>query len=283
MNARKIRSIYFPLTIPHPERLRNWRCKVVYRSSEVVASGEVFAVRHRIQAPKPALVGKRIAFVSDLHYRACEKERRIADLAVEHICVFHPDVLCFGGDLVSYAEEIDVQLELLEKFRCCAPIRFAVPGNWERAKRWLPLHFWEELYAQAGIRFLSNALGEADDLFFYGVDDLSAGEPRLPERWPEEGAIVLLAHQPDTVIALDRSHAFDAISLILCGHTHGGQIRFPWIGPIYVPSQYGCRIDYGLFERRGGTPCMIVSSGAGNRSLSFRFNCRREVVLVEFV
>ena len=244
---------------------------------------EVSATRYRLPAPVPGAAGRRLAFVSDFHYRGHPKDRKLADLAVERIRAFSPDFLCFGGDLTSDAAELDTQPELLEKFRDCAPVRFAVPGNWERGKSWLPVSFWEELYAEAGIRFLCNAGAEADCFYFHGADDLAGGDPRLPESWPEERAPVLLAHRPDTVIALDTCHALDPIALILCGHTHGGQVRFPFLGPVYASSQYGCKLDYGLFERRGGTPRMIVSSGVGNRSLSFRFNCRREVVLVEFI
>lgn len=282
MNTRKIRPIYYPLTVPHPERLRKWSCKIDYRSAEVIAAGEVSATRYRLPAPAPGAAGKRLAFVSDFHYRGHPKDRKLADLAVERIRAFSPDFLCFGGDLTSDAAELDTQPELLKKFRDCAPVRFAVPGNWERGKSWLPVSFWEELYAEAGIRFLCNAGAEADCFYFHGADDLAGGDPRLPESWPEERAPILLAHRPDTVIALDTCHALDPIALILCGHTHGGQVRFPFLGPVYASSQYGCKLDYGLFERRGGTPRMIVSSGVGNRSLSFRFNCRREVVLVEF-
>ena len=282
MNTSKIRPIYYPLTVPHPERLRKWSCKIDYRSAEVIAAGEVSATRYRLPAPAPGAAGKRLAFVSDFHYRGHPKDRKLADLAVERLRAFSPDFLCFGGDLTSDAAELDTQPELLKKFRDCAPVRFAVPGNWERGKSWLPVSFWEELYAEAGIRFLCNAGAEADCFYFHGADDLAGGDPRLPESWPEERAPVLLAHRPDTVIALDTCHALDPIALILCGHTHGGQVRFPFLGPVYASSQYGCKLDYGLFERRGGTPRMIVSSDVGNRSLSFRFNSRREVVLVEF-
>ena len=122
MNTRKIRPIYYPLTVPHPERLRKWSCKIDYRSAEVIAAGEVSATRYRLPAPAPGAAGKRLAFVSDFHYRGHPKDRKLADLAVERIRAFSPDFLCFGGDLTSDAAELDTQPELLEKFRDCAPV-----------------------------------------------------------------------------------------------------------------------------------------------------------------
>ena len=235
MNTSKIRPIYYPLTVPHPERLRKWSCKIDYRSAEVIAAGEVSATRYRLPAPAPGAAGKRLAFVSDFHYRGHPKDRKLADLAVERIRAFSPDFLCFGGDLTSDAAELDTQPELLEKFRDCAPVRFAVPGNWERGKSWLPVSFWEELYAEAGIRFLCNAGAEADCFYFHGADDLAGGDPRLPESWPEERAPILLAHRPDTVIALDTCHALDPIALILCPHARR-------TGPLPVP-RAGLRIE----------------------------------------
>lgn len=254
MNTRKIRPIYYPLTVPHPERLRKWSCKIDYRSAEVIAAGEVSATRYRLPAPVPGAAGRRLAFVSDFHYRGHPKDRKLADLAVERIRAFSPDFLCFGGDLTSDAAELDTQPELLEKFRDCAPVRFAVPGNWERGKSWLP----GQLLGGA-LRGSRNPLSlqrrsRGGLLLFPRRRRSGRRRSEAAESWPEERAPVLLAHRPDTVIALDTCHALDPIALILCGHTHGGQVRFPFLGPVYASSQYGCKLDYGLFERRGGTP-----------------------------
>ncbi|MBS1370646.1 MAG: hypothetical protein HPZ91_11895 [Lentisphaeria bacterium] len=283
MKVRKIRSIYYPLTVPHPERLRKWTRKIGYRKARVAVPGEVAATLYTLPAPSPETVGRRIAFAADFHYRGTVRDRRLAAKAAEQIRAFRPEVLCLGGDLAADATDLDALPELLEQLRGCAPFRLAIPGNWERGKTWLPAGFWHKLYGAADILYLCNAGVEHNGLFFYGCDDLTNGDPHLPDRWPAGVPSVLVVHRPDTVIALDTLHAIEPVKLILCGHTHGGQVRFPLFGPVYASSGYGCRLEYGLFERRGGTPKMIVSSGISNRSFNLRFNCRREVVLVEFV
>lgn len=283
MKLSFIRSIYYPLTVPHPERLRRWSRKIGYGSATVVSSGKVSVIRYLIPAPFPGAKGRRIAFAADFHYCGKARDRSLAALAAKLVREWQPDVLCFGGDLVADASELNALPELLEQFRNAAPLMLAVPGNWERGKTWLHDDYWLELYDRFGIRYLCNAGLDTGDFYYYGCDDLGNGEPRLPARWPEDKAIVLLSHRPDTVVALDAFHALKPVELILCGHTHGGQIRFPLIGPVYASSMYGCRLDYGLFERRGQTPRMIVSSGISNRSCGIRFNCRREVVQIEFI
>lgn len=283
MNFSRIRSIYYPLTVPRPERLQRWSRKINYGSASVVFSGEVSATRYSIPAPSAEIKGRRIAFATDFHYCGTPLDRRLAALAAKLVRDWNPDVFCFGGDLVADASELDALPELLEQFRDIAPLSVAIPGNWERGKTWLRDDYWIDLYAGFGIRYLCNSGIDHGGFYCYGCDDLTNGDPRLPDQWPEGKTIIMLSHRPDTVIALDTFQTLKPVELILCGHTHGGQVRLPFIGPVYASSMYGCHFDYGLFERCGGTPRMIVSSGIGNRSLGFRFNCRREVAQIEFV
>ena len=282
MKLRTLRSIYFPLTVPHPGRLRRWVRSIGYNRVRVVAGGEVTAVLYTLPAASPAIAGRRIAFATDFHYGGSARDRHLATLAAERVREFRPDVLCLGGDLSTDAIELDALPELLEKFRDIAPLRLAIPGNWERGKSWLKAEFWESLYEAAGIRYLCNAGVEYEGFYFYGCDELANGSPHLPERWPSGRFPVLLVHRPDTAIALDTLHALEPGGLSLCGHTHAGQVRLHPIGPLYASSRYGCRLAYGLYQRRNGTTRMIVSSGIGDCSFPLRIGCRREVVLIEF-
>jgi len=283
VNLLRIRSIYYPLTVPHPGRLRRWTRRIDYGAADVVREGEVAATRYSIPAPSPKTCGKRIAFVSDFHYRGTPGDRRRAAIVVERVREWNPEVLCFGGDLVADACDLGALPELLAPFRGIAPLSLAISGNWERGKVWLPLEYWTGLYDRFGIRFLCNSGISHGGFYYYGSDELAQGAPCLPDPWPAPMPVILLAHRPDTVIALDSFDSLRPVELALCGHTHGGQVRLPLIGPVYASSRYGCRLDYGLFERNGGTPRMIVCSGVGSCSLRLRFRCRREVVLIELV
>ncbi len=84
---------------------------------------------------------------------------------------------------------------------------------------------------------------------------------------------VLLAHSPDQ-IGWARRHGFD---LMLAGHTHGGQIRFPVVGPVVCPSRFGVRYASGVFYEP--PTVMHVSRGVSGET-PLRWNCLPEVTRV---
>ncbi len=81
---------------------------------------------------------------------------------------------------------------------------------------------------------------------------------------------LLLSHSPDQIGWARRNH----IDLMLAGHTHGGQIRLPILGPVYSPSVYGCRYASGVFWEP--PTLMSVTRGVSGRE-PIRYNCRPEV------
>lgn len=82
---------------------------------------------------------------------------------------------------------------------------------------------------------------------------------------------VLLSHSPDQIAWARRA----GIDLMLAGHTHGGQIRLPLIGPVYAPSLYGCRYASGVFDE---SPTLLsVTQGVSGRE-PIRYNCPPEII-----
>ena len=278
--------LYHPLRIPRPERLRRWQLLTGYHQAEVVSDGIVALVRYRIAVPFAGAAGRRIAFVSDQHYRGNRKDRRLATAVERLLREISPDYLLLGGDVSSHGNEMKFLPDMLRRLSSAAAgarALLAVPGNWERGKCWISPEHWREIFSDGGFQLLYNQSWSDDLLYVHGSDDLSSdGVPAVPERWPEDRIGVLLAHRPDTVIALDRQNDLCGCRLALCGHTHGGQWRLPGIGALYDSSRYRRQFTYGCFERKDFGTRMIVSSGIGELSLPWRFNCRREVVLVEF-
>jgi len=85
---------------------------------------------------------------------------------------------------------------------------------------------------------------------------------------------ILLMHYPAWVKCLGNLK-FD---LMLAGHSHGGQVRVPFYGPIILPRGVG-EYDLGLFHTQAGP--LYVSSGIGWFPLPVRFNCRTEITVIE--
>ncbi|HZL31443.1 MAG TPA: metallophosphoesterase [Pseudolabrys sp.] len=104
---------------------------------------------------------------------------------------------------------------------------------------------------------------------FRGVDDL----PGTLARVTTDDPVILLAHEPDIFPAVPAR-----VSLTLAGHTHGGQIRLPFVPPVWTPSQYGARYAYGHIVEGGRH--MIVSGGLGTSKVPLRLGVPPEIVRV---
>ena len=104
---------------------------------------------------------------------------------------------------------------------------------------------------------------------FRGVDDL----PGTLARIQTDDPVVLLVHEPDIFPKVPAR-----VALTLAGHTHGGQIRVPFIWPHLVPSQYGARFAYGhvIEDDRH----LIVSGGLGTSIIPARLGVPPEIVHV---
>jgi uncharacterized protein len=87
---------------------------------------------------------------------------------------------------------------------------------------------------------------------------------------PDNGFRLCLSHSPDQLPWAKEN----GIDLMLCGHTHGGQIRIPGIGSVFVPSRFGGRYDQGVFQ---DTPTVMHVSRGLAGTLPVRYFCRPEV------
>jgi uncharacterized protein len=240
---------------------------------------EVRRSRIHVRGLHPDLEGFRVALLSDLH--AGEGTplwlvRRACRLAMRE----RPHLVAVTGDLTS--DRWRSFRPVLRALRClAAPYGvWAVPGNHDHVvgiARWR-----RELEAHPVVRPLVNEAhllpaGRAA-LCVAGVDDLSQGTPRLEMLPPpaKRDFTLLLAHDPDTAERARRT--FDAVDLVVSGHTHGGQVRLPFMGPVLNPSR-GETYDQGL-RRRPWTQ-VYVSRGVGTVHLPVRFLCRPEVAVLE--
>jgi uncharacterized protein len=134
--------------------------------------------------------------------------------------------------------------------------------------------------AESGIIELSNEVypiqrGQAR-LYVAGIDDYIARNDRLEqvlEQLPEEGAAILLAHEPDFADISARTGRFD---LQISGHSHGGQVNLPLIGPLYLP-RYARKYTSGLYNVNG--MIQYTNRGVGKVHVPLRLNSSPEITV----
>jgi uncharacterized protein len=227
-----------------------------------------------------AWVGARIALLTDLHYGRLTKldhVRRIVKLTN----AARPDVVVFTGDLVSRLESPEVPLaKALAEIS--APLsKFAVPGNHDYWSGFGPV---SQCLRDAGFTLLINShtvlRRQGQPLVLAGVDDLWAGRPDLAGALARlssdaaEAKRIVLCHNPDYA---DIMPAQPRVDLMLCGHTHGGQVKIPF-GPRPELPIENEKYAAGLAQ---GPQCRLYTSvGLGMVGIPIRFNCRPEIAII---
>ncbi|MEN6545073.1 MAG: metallophosphoesterase [Armatimonadia bacterium] len=247
----------------------------------------------RISLPglPPELEGLTIAHLSDLHIKspANNFSYEIAEQAVALALAQRPDLVCLTGDLGHASRHVDRAAEVL------APLAifpaYAVMGNHDHDKvlendvigppavRCTPRE-WRSTIEAVGIHVLQNEHTvlklRGSEVVIAGVGDPSCGWDDLPEALegvPEGDLRLLLVHSPDL---LDEPDA-DWADLVLCGHTHGGQVNLPGIGCPWAPVWRDRARAEGLLAV-GDTHCFITRGIAAG--LRTRFRCRPQVALL---
>jgi predicted MPP superfamily phosphohydrolase len=214
------------------------------------------------------LNGLSIVQLSDLHFARCY-QRTYFDAVVDSCREWPADLVLITGDIVDDLEMIDWIEPILGRLEARHG-KFAILGNhdYEHAPE-LILSALE----RAGFTTLE---GRWSTLKLEGAI-LAVGGTSAP--WGPEFEVgdipkadfhVLLSHTPDQ-FAKARRWGMD---FVLSGHNHGGQIRLPLIGPLFMPSLYSRRFDRGFF--RSGSTLLYVSEGIGGKH-PVRFGCTPEV------
>jgi hypothetical protein len=206
----------------------------------------------------------RVVHFTDLHHKG---NRRYLESVVARINRLAPDCVCFTGDIIEDTAHLSEALEILRGIK--APL-YGVPGNHDY---WANADFDRiaEAFAATGGKWLMDdtVLSQDGRVNLHGATCLKA-----PVFRPREGLNLLLMHYPYWIERLARLR-FD---LILAGHSHGGQVRLPFLGSILIPGGVG-RYDLGLFQTTSGP--LYVNPGIGTFYLNVRFCCRPEITLFE--
>lgn len=231
-----------------------------------------------------ALDGLTIAQISDLHYHP-QFSAGVISKAVELIRQLNPDILALTGDYVTLSEFRSEDPGAAKAASPCAELLaslrpklgvFAVLGNHDT--------FTDPVYVEGaltehGIRVLSNQATpvekDGERIWIAGTADALGGFPDLDAALrglPQKEPVVLLAHEPDFA---DEAAKYP-VDLQLSGHSHGGQIRLPFLPPPVLP-RLGRKYPIGL--RKVGPMALYTNIGLGTIGVPIRILAPPEVTL----
>ena len=231
----------------------------------------------------------KVLHLSDFHASQVVSLSYIAG-AIQQGLEWKPDLICVTGDFITEKfDRLDRYREILSPIAQAAPA-FACLGNHDGG-RWAQCvggytdtAAVQALLAKSRIKLLHNATTEIEvggwRLNLVGLGDLWAeevdAEAAFARLTPAPGSTTLvLSHNPDSKSQL-RSHPWQ---LLLCGHTHGGQLRLPFLGTPFAPVE-DKRFVSGL--HRWEDRWIHVSEGVGN-VYGLRFNCPPTVSLLTLI
>ncbi len=232
-----------------------------------------------------AFHGFRIAQISDIHLDEFT-EPWFLERVIRHVNDLKPDLVLITGDYITLGAFSFIAIrhalhrcaELLTNLTC--PMRYGVLGNHDTAVG-APMVI--DALQSTGTPILHDSYLAIErngaHLWIAGTTDPATTIPKLDRALPErpDGPVILMAHAPDfadNVLAHPRGKHVD---LMLSGHTHGGQIRLPFLGPTVLPP-VGRKYAEGhyQFDRMQ----LYVNRGIGTVGLPFRFNCPPEITVL---
>ncbi len=227
-----------------------------------------------------ALEGIKILHISDLHIkRIGKKEKKI----LRYIEELKPDLILITGDYLDYTPRLEIAVEFIGKLKA----RMGVFGNVGNVDYVYPVNV-----ARLKKRCPENILlNEARQVFFKGQSlwIVGVGDPILYKTRsffekkikdllgsvPSDEPCVVLIHRPEQIPLVLSLGA----ELVLCGHTHGGQMRLPFSLQFYNQSEECKKYNKGIYHVDNSI--VNVSAGVGTSDISMRFLCPPEISLLE--
>ena len=226
----------------------------------------------------------KIIHLSDIHNTESKKLKK--DL-VKKITSEKPNIIVITGDLIdSRRTDIDSALNFVKELRKIAPIYYVIGNHETRLK---DLDKVIKKLKDAKVIVLDNKVEtikiEDEVINIMGINDPNLYNSKKLAKtinkninninYDKNNYTILLSHRPEYYDI----YVQNKIDLVLTGHAHGGQIRIPFIGGLFAPSQ-GLFPKYtsGSFTKDKTT--MIVSRGIGNSLFPFRINNRPDLVVI---
>ncbi|HDR7950758.1 TPA: metallophosphoesterase [Bacillus toyonensis] len=219
---------------------------------------------------------KKILQFSDVHLGPEFTLKQLENL-VEKMNELHPDIVVFTGDLIdkfgSYSAEKDEAKVILQKIN--APLgKYAVFGNHDRGGGGSV--FYKKYMEEAGFSVLVNEVqkievGNGKYITISGLDDFLLGKPQIAatlKHVRQQDFNMLLVHEPDVV---DKVACYP-VDFQVSGHSHGGQVQIPFIGPLITTKLAESYVE-GMYELEGKNKPLhlYVNRGIGTTRMPVRF------------
>lgn len=224
-----------------------------------------------------AFNGTKIVYIADIHHSEYFSLARVKNL-VRQVNGLKPDIILLGGDYVTSSSKYIIPC--FDEFKNLeAPLgKFGVLGNHDH---WEGAELSRSSMAKAGITLLDNKatwiIKDGKRIKIGGVGDLWDDKQDIipaTRELTENDFTILLSHNPDYVEQITDKR----ISLVLSGHTHGGQVTlFGFWGP-FTPSAYGEKYRKGLVKTQSTQ--VLVSNGIGPVGYPLRFFARPQINVI---
>lgn len=244
--------------------------------SVIIEPNSLEVIKYEIEDNR--LQGVRVAFLSDFHLKRRDYNR--LDKIVRVTNLQSPDVVLLGGDFANghnLKNTMNPNIAAQKLSLLNAPV-YAVLGNHDW---WSDGEAITNALKDSGIRVLENSsvriVLRKRYVDIVGLADYTTRTPKVGQALKKTmEPRIIITHNPDVYYDI-----VDKVSLILAGHTHGGQFVIPFAKPIFVPSKYGSEFASGLIKKTVNK--MIISKGLGTSILPIRLNCKPEITIIDFV
>lgn len=241
---------------------------------------EFVKVKMPIQNLPKNLIGKTIMQISDIHVGNKFNYQYIID-SFKEAKLLQPDFVVYTGDFVSYeTKEQFKQLEKVMEFVVKGTQgTVGVLGNHDYGGDWLEQEVADSvtrILENAGITILVNQQKEMNGLNIIGIDDywgMNFNPKKVMSKYDNKKANIVLCHNPDVC---DLPVWNNYKGWILSGHTHGGQVKPPFLTPPILPVE-NKRYSAGKIDLNDGRT-LYINRALGNL-LQVRFNVRPEITI----
>ncbi len=241
---------------------------------------------HTISSPliPKSFNGVKIVQFSDLHLGYNYTLEQL-EVLINKINTEQPDLVFFTGDLMDDQRTYTRTNEIAPVLkRVQAPLgKFAIYGNHDHGG--YGTEVYEQIMTEAGYEILLNSgktikLVDGSQIAVLGIDDLMLGKPQIEKTIQlakQNIYTILLLHEPDIAPRI----AAYPVNLQLSGHSHGGQVQIPFIGPVITPPLAEKYVEgfYKLNGKSGNELLVYVNRGIGTTRVPFRFLARPELTV----